>query len=122
MRVARNTLILCTAHLLASCAPVAHYPGVPAVYGDVKSLSETEVRAALAAYTKFVRGRPPIPKGSGMPIVGDPITFIRVIDSNKLQIHYWEHNSLSQRWVDVDRHGSGWEVGYGGLQTSEQDF
>jgi hypothetical protein len=124
MSIAHNTLILLAAHLLASCTPVAHYAGVPPVYGDVRALSEADVRAAFAAYAKFLRARPPLNKhATGMLIVGNQITYIRVLDGSKLQIHYEAHSRLpTARWVDVDRHGTQWEVGYAGLQISERDF
>jgi hypothetical protein len=50
---------------------------------------------------------------------GDPISFVRVVDINRVEIHYEPHNDTSERYSIVERQRGRWVAGGAGLRYVE---
>jgi hypothetical protein len=73
--------------------PRAKFAGLPTVIGKIQAVSDADVHAAVAEDQK---------------LLGEPISFIRIVDRDTIQLHHEQLGDRCEHYCDMRRKKGKW--------------
>ncbi len=102
MRAIPTIYLFLAALSWGSCTPYSNYPGLPPVYGRVNAVSVDDIRASIRAHDTYRAAHPE----ERLP--DDPLTFIRVLSSTKMQLHRNPHSEAVEHYSEMEKKNGRW--------------